>query len=211
MSAQVDQRTGDDASLARYGPGRGTPARSDPPTGARSDTPSAIALRADFGAHVEANYRRLVAQLYAITLDAAEAHDVVQDAYSRAWRDWAAISRSPDPTAWVRRVAVRATIRSWRRVLARIGVRRPGSVGDGVDDRTGALLGALGRLSAAERRCVVLFHMAGVPLAEIAAVERLPRGTVQARLARARTAVSEVLGAGTGSGDDPYADEGEYR
>ena len=34
-------------------------------------------LRADFGAHFEANYQRLVAQLYAITLNPAEAHDVV--------------------------------------------------------------------------------------------------------------------------------------
>ena len=43
-------------------------------------------LRADFGAHFEAHYQRLVAQLYAITLNPAEAHDVVREAYSRAWR-----------------------------------------------------------------------------------------------------------------------------
>src|SRR6478672_6161556 len=47
--------------------------------------PTPAQLRVDFGAHLEANYRRLVAQLYAITLDPAEAHSVVQDAYSRAW------------------------------------------------------------------------------------------------------------------------------
>ena len=47
-------------------------------------------LRADFGAHLEANYQQLVAQLYAITLDADRAHEFVQDAYSRAWLcNWA--------------------------------------------------------------------------------------------------------------------------
>ena len=156
---------------------------------------SAAQLRVDFGAHLEANYQRLVAQLYAITLDPGEAHDVVQDAYSRAWRNWAVIGRSPDPSAWIRRVAVRSTIRSWRRMLARIGIGRPRPIGDGVDSRTGALLIALGKLSAAERRAVVLAHMAGVSLGEISALEQVSIGSVQARLSRARQVVSEGMAA----------------
>jgi DNA-directed RNA polymerase specialized sigma24 family protein len=184
--------------------------------------PSPAQLRVDFGAHLEANYQRLVAQLYAITLDPGEAHDVVQDAYSRAWRSWATVSRSEDPTAWVRRVAVRSTIRSWRRVLARVGIGRPKAVGEGVDPRTGAMLAALGRLPAPERRCVVLSHMAGASLSDIAAVEQVSRGTVQARLARARQVVTEgmadvlpeVLGQESGAyAPDSYAeqpDPGEY-
>jgi RNA polymerase sigma factor (sigma-70 family) len=171
----------------------------------------ASGLRADFGAHLEANYQRLVAQLYAITLDPGEAHDVVQDAYSRAWRNWSTIGRSPDPSAWVRRVAVRSTVRSWRRTLARIGIGRPRSVGHGVDERTGALLAALGRLTPAERRVVVLFHMAGSSVEEIAALEQASVGAVQARLARARQVVTEgmadvlpaVLGAAVGDGYEP--------
>lgn len=196
---------------------------------------SPVQLRVDFGAHLEAHYRRLVAQLYAITLDPGEAHDAVQDAYSRAWREWATVSRSEDPTAWVRRVAVRSTVRSWRRMLARVGVGRPQPIGDSVDPRTGALLDALRRLPAAERRCVVLSHMAGASVGEIAAIEQVSRGTVQARLARARLVVTEgladvlpeVLGApaSDGPGYDPidgvgtydsdvyavYDDKGEYR
>lgn len=165
--------------------------------------PTRAELRTDFGAHLEANYRRLVAQLYAITLDAAEAHTVVQDAYSRAWRSWAVIGRSPDPTGWVRRVAVRSTIRSWRRW--RRGSRRP--VG-GSDVRMGALLVALRQLPAAERRCVVLHHMAGSPTREIAAVEGVAVGTIVARLARAQHIVNhglaEVLAGGLGP-DEPGA------
>ncbi|WP_214367062.1 sigma factor-like helix-turn-helix DNA-binding protein [Pseudonocardia sp. H11422] len=148
---------------------------------------SPAALRVDFGAHLEANYQRLVAQLYAITLDAGEAHDVVQDAYSRAWRSWSEIGESADPTGWIRRVAVRSTMRSWRAVLSRIGLGRaePPSA-DTVDPRTAALLTALGRLPAAERRSVVLFHMVGMSIGDIATLEQVSLGTVQARLSRAR-------------------------
>lgn len=151
--------------------------------------PTRAQLRVDFGAHLEANYRRLVAQLYAITLDPEEAHSAVQDAYSRAWRSWATVSRTPDPTGWVRRVAVRSTIRSWRRF--RLRSRR--TVGISGDTSVGAMLDALRRLPAPERRCVVLHHMAGSPLPEIAAVERVSLGTTAARLARAQQVVSAGL------------------
>ena len=168
-------------------------------------------LRADFGAHFEANYQRLVAQLFAITLSSAEAHDVVQDAYSRAWRQWAAISRLRDPAGWVRRVAVRSTIRSWRRAMAAIGIGRPRPVGDVADARTAALLAALGRLSIAERRAVVLHHMVGWSAAEIAVVERSSPGSVTVRLARANQVVTEgmadVLPEVLGHYRPPYGEE----
>lgn len=176
---------------------------------------SVAQLRIDFGAHLEANYQRLVAQLYAVTLDPGEAHEAVQDAYSRAWRNWATISRTPDPASWVRSVAVRATMRSWRRVLAAVGLGGRRRVADGVDPRTNALLTALGRLKPAERRAVVLYHMAGVSVEEIAAVEQVGTEIVESRLGAARHVVVEgladelpaVLAA---AGDQP-GNEGELR
>jgi DNA-directed RNA polymerase specialized sigma24 family protein len=151
-------------------------------------------LRADFGAHFEANYQRLVAQLYAITLNPAEAHEVVREAYSRAWRRWAEVGASPDPTAWVRRVAVRSTMRSWRRVIARI-VRRPRDrvLVDGGEPHTRALLAALGRLPDPERRAVVLVEMAGLPVVEVAVLEQVPPGTIAARLSRARRVLGDAV------------------
>ena len=151
-------------------------------------------LRADFGAHFEAHYQRLVAQLYAITLNPAEAHDVVREAYSRAWRRWAQIGASPDPAGWVRRVAVRSTMRSWRRTAARIAPgRRRRALVDGGEPRTRAMLLALGRLHDPERRAVVLVDMAGVPVVEVAVLEQVPPGTVAARLSRARRVVGDAL------------------
>ena len=150
-------------------------------------------LRADFGAHFEAHYQRLVAQLYAITLNPAEAHDVVREAYSRAWRRWAEVGASADPAAWVRRVAVRSTMRSWRRTVARIVPGRRRALADGGEPRTRAALLALGRLHDAERRAVVLVDMAGVPVVEVAVLEQVPPGTVAARLSRARRVVGDAL------------------
>ena len=167
------------------------PLRPDPP---HPDQLRADQLRADFGAHFEANYQRLVAQLYAITLNPAEAHDVVREAYSRAWRRWAQIGASADPTGWVRRVAVRSTMRSWRRVAARIAPgRRRRALADGGEPRTRAMLLALGRLPDAERRAVVLVDMAAVPVVEVAVLEQVPPGTVAARLSRARRVVGDAL------------------
>jgi RNA polymerase sigma-70 factor (ECF subfamily) len=151
-------------------------------------------LRADFGAHFEAHYQRLVAQLYAITLNPAEAHDVVREAYSRAWRRWGQIGASADPLGWVLRVAVRSTMRSWRRTAARVAFgRRTRTLVDGGEPRTRAMLTALARLPDTERRAVVLVDMAGVPIVEVAALEQVPPGTVAARLSRGRRVVGDAL------------------
>jgi RNA polymerase sigma-70 factor (ECF subfamily) len=91
-------------------------------------------------------------------------------------------------------VAVRSTIRSWRRYLARIGFGRPRPIGDdAVEPRTAVLLSALGRLSTGERRAIVLHHMVGWSIAEIAVVERSSPGSVSVRLARAAHYMGRAL------------------
>jgi RNA polymerase sigma factor (sigma-70 family) len=156
-------------------------------------------LRADFGAHLEAHYPRLVGQLFAITLNSATAHDLVQDAYSRAWRRWSEI-RAGDAEAWVRRVAVRSSASTWRRLAARLGLRdAPVQEQAGLDPRTAAVLRTLARIPLDERRTAVLVHMAGMSVRDVAALERVSPGTVQARLNRVGSLMEEGL-AGLGSG-----------
>jgi RNA polymerase sigma factor (sigma-70 family) len=155
--------------------------------------PLPVELRVDFGAHFEDNYQRLVAQLYAITLDSGQAHDAVQDAYARAWRRWATVGASVDPTAWVRGVAVRSTIRSWRHVFGRFAIGRGRPNRGFVERRTAAMLTALRGLPAPERRAIVLTYMAGSSAEEIAAVEQVSYNTVQARLSRGRRLITENL------------------
>ena len=208
MSAQVD----DGVDLMKH-TGHDPVSGSEPIVVQDAPAPRPASMRVDFGEHLEDNYQRLVAQLYAITLDAGEAHDVVQDAYSRAWRKWAESGRGPDPTDWVRRVAVRSTQRSWRRVLSTFGLSRPSPVGE-CDPRTGALLAALARLGIGERRAAVLFHMVGMSKREIAGLEQVPVETVEARLRRAHHAITEGLAdelASVLGSPDPYRPTGNER
>lgn len=150
-------------------------------------------LRADFGAHFEAHYPRLVGQLFAITLDSGAAHDLVQDAYSRAWRRWSEV-REGDAEAWVRRVAVRASRNPWRRLAARIGLRSARvPQQEGLDPRTSAVLAALAELPLDERRAAVLVHMAGMGVREVAVLEGVSVGTVQARLNRVGTRIEQAV------------------
>jgi RNA polymerase sigma factor (sigma-70 family) len=157
------------------------------------EAPVSGSLRTDFGAHFEAHYPRLVGQLFAITLDSGAAHDLVQDAYSRAWRRWSEV-REGDAEAWVRRVAVRASRNPFRRAAAKLGLRSarvPRQ--EGLDPRTVAVLGALAELPLDERRVAVLVHMAGLAVPEVAALERVSVGTVQARLNRVGTRIEHAV------------------
>ncbi|GAA4915972.1 hypothetical protein GCM10023237_40350 [Streptomyces coeruleoprunus] len=74
----------------------------------------------DFDEFYTATARRLVAAVYAATGDLTEAEDAVQEAYARAWQRWDRLTREGDPTAWVRTVALRLAISSWRRARNRI-------------------------------------------------------------------------------------------
>ncbi|WP_243653558.1 RNA polymerase sigma factor [Pseudonocardia endophytica] len=150
-------------------------------------------LRADFGAHLETHYPRLVAQLYAITLHPGDAHEAVQDAYSRAWRRWADL-RDTDVVGWIRRVAIRTSMRGWRPGLTRAGLRRNRlPAAESLDPQTGALLEALAGLPVAVRRAVVLRHMVGLGEAEIAELERVGEPVVRERLRRGRDAVHDGM------------------
>jgi hypothetical protein len=59
-----------------------------------------------FAAFYAGSYRRLLGQLFAVTGDLAEAENVLQEAYARAFVRWSRVGAYDLPEAWVRRVAV---------------------------------------------------------------------------------------------------------
>ena len=128
----------------------------------------------------------------------------MQDAYSRAWRDWARVGPSPDPTGWVRTVAIRSTIRPWLERLARFGSanQRPPSTRGSTRGRPGswARCASLRHRSAAASLCITWIGLSRV---KIAAVERVPMSTIHARLGRGRWAVLAAVGEpSTGQAED---------
>lgn len=149
-----------------------------------------------FDAFYAESRQRLFDCLYAVTGNAAEAQDAVQEAFARAWQRWSTVRDYGDPEAWVRTVARRIAISRWRRARTAILAHRrhgpppavPGPSADAV-----ALVAALARLPMAQRVAIVLHHMVGLSVAEIAKETGAPTGTVKARLARGRRTLADLL------------------
>lgn len=147
-------------------------------------------LRAEFGAHLEANYPRLVAQLCMITLDLDQAHELVDQAYARAWQRWGTVRELPDPTGWIRRLAVRATSSRWRRVRKRFKQEGAARVDD--PDQV-AVLDALGKLTMYLRRPLVLADVAHLSMEEVARVENIVPVLAESRVMRGRDELERIL------------------
>ena len=141
---------------------------------------------------------RLVAQVYGVTGDFAEAQDVVQEAFARALARPGRMRHVDNPEAWLRRVALNvARSRHRRRVvfdrLARGGrLHHPGHAPPLSPDHV-ALVAALQTLPRATRETVVLHHIADLPVAEVAAVLGCSVDTVKSRLVRGRRALADLL------------------
>lgn len=110
--------------------------------------------------------RRLLAQTFALTGDLPASRRAVRDAFVVAWARWRRLSRLEDPEAVVRPQAWRL---ARRRHSARV-LHREKDLDPGVADT----LEALGKLTADQRRALVLTRLAGVPVEQMAREIALP-------------------------------------
>jgi RNA polymerase sigma-70 factor (ECF subfamily) len=152
-------------------------------------------LSGSFDDFYAAHFGPLVVQLRAGTGDLAEAQDVVQEAFCRAWGRWDQLTGYEDPVAWVRRVAWNLAISRWRRAgtaLRFIARQRVEHVPGPDPDRV-ALTAALARLPVKQRRAVTLFYLADLSTSEIAEECGVPESTVRSWLHRARAALLKEL------------------
>ncbi|WP_460459225.1 SigE family RNA polymerase sigma factor [Angustibacter peucedani] len=141
--------------------------------------------------------RRVVHHVYAMTGNRTEAQDCVQEAYARAWQRWSHVRGLDDPEAWVRTVARRVAVSRWRRT--RTAARH--LLVHGREEHTAApgeahvvLVDALRQLPEAQRHAIVLHHLVGLSVEQVAHETGSPVGTVKARLHRGRAALAEVIG-----------------
>jgi RNA polymerase sigma-70 factor (ECF subfamily) len=152
-------------------------------------------LSGSFDDFYAAHFGPLVVQLHAGTGNLAEAQDVVQEAFCRAWGRWDRLMGYDDPVAWVRRVAWNLAISRWRRArtaLRFVARQRVESV-DGPDPDRVVLTAALARLPVKQRQAVTLFYLADLTTAEIAQECGVPESTVRSWLHRARAALRNEL------------------
>ena len=151
---------------------------------------------AEFDAFYQGSNRRVLHQMYAMTGNLADAQELVQEAYARAWQRWSSVSTYDEPEAWVRTVAWRLAASRWRKakngVAAMLRHGPPEDTPEPSIDNV-ALVAALRQIPEAQRRAIVLHHLGGLSVAEVAHETGAPEGTVKARLARGRAALAELL------------------
>jgi RNA polymerase sigma-70 factor (ECF subfamily) len=150
-------------------------------------------------ARIDAIYRLS----YAIVGDEADARDATQETFIAAWRRIREL-RDPDRfEAWLQRIAVNSA----RMTLRARGRRRVREIpsGDvsalaaaadhGAPVRADAdLLGAaLDHIATDQRTILVLHHLEGHGVAEMAEILGIPVGTVKSRLHTARRALQDAL------------------
>jgi RNA polymerase sigma-70 factor (ECF subfamily) len=135
---------------------------------------------------------RLTVQVAALTGDPTEAGDHVQEAFMRAWTRWTYVSVLDDPEGWVRRVAHNLAVSRWRRARRVVLGYRPDTSVEW-DDEQRAVVAALADLPQQQREAIVLHHLVGLPVADVAEQMRAPVGTVKSWLSRGRQQLATLL------------------
>jgi RNA polymerase sigma-70 factor (ECF subfamily) len=143
----------------------------------------------------------------AILGNEADARDATQETFVNAWQRMGSVRDPQRFDAWLQRVAVNAARmihRSRRRRLVREiadgGVARydPGtSIAEELDDAR-VLDAALRRIDVDQRTILVLHHVEGRSVVEIADILGVPTGTVKSRLHAARTTLQAAIDAEMG-------------
>jgi RNA polymerase sigma-70 factor (ECF subfamily) len=136
---------------------------------------------------------RLVLAVVAVCGDSSEAMDFVQEAFVRAWSRWPKISGYDDPEGWVRRVAFNLAVGRWRTARRMVlhsdlVVHAPELAPD-----QQVAIEALKTLPVPQRRALVLHHLVGLSVVEVAAELSVPVGTVKSWLSRGRDRLAVVI------------------
>jgi len=153
------------------------------------------ASRQDFDEFYSRSAARLVRHGYALTGDMAEAQDIAQEAFARAWQRWPMVRDCDSPEAWVRRVATNLSASRWRRI--RVARAAAGHAAEQhapeVSTDTVALVSGLRTLPERQRTVLVLHYMCDLTIDQIAAELGCPPGSVKSWLSRGRTALAAAV------------------
>jgi RNA polymerase sigma-70 factor (ECF subfamily) len=146
-----------------------------------------------------ASAARLVAQLFGVTGDYAEAQDVVQEAFVRLLARPGRFRQLDNPEAWLRTVALNVARSRHRRRQLFDRLLRSGRLGGterGMPELSPdhvVLVEAMQRLPRGTREAVVLYHIGDLPVTEVAAALGCSVEAVKTRLFRGRQALAKYL------------------
>ncbi len=138
---------------------------------------------------------------FAILGNEADARDAAQDTFVAAWRQIGRLQDVDRFEAWMQRIAVNAA-RMVHRSRRRRGVREipAAEVAAAAPDRAApepadvrSLSVALRALPIEQREILVLHHLEGRSVADLAGILEIPIGTVKSRLHTARAALQRAI------------------
>lgn len=158
----------------------------------------------DFAARVQQTQRRIFQIAYSVLGNAADAEEVAQDAFLRAYRRIGDLRDPEKFRAWVSRIAFRLALnrrRSQGRRQARDAAwqaARPSPVFDGAQNGADRLYldrvrAEVGRLPEKLRAVLLLSAVDGMEARDVAGILRIPAGTVRSRLHLARKRLLEAI------------------
>jgi RNA polymerase sigma-70 factor, ECF subfamily len=158
-------------------------------------------------------HRGIYNTIYQVTRNEADAADLTQEVFVRAYRALPRLQTPEAFTSWLYRIAVNLS-RNWLRDRGRVRIESlelPGDDGEGGSTREIAdpsgdpaaltqaqdlrerVQKAVEGLSPDHRTVVTLHHLEGMPVEEIARVMDCSIGTVKSRLSRARDHLKRKL------------------
>lgn len=157
----------------------------------------------DFRVFVQGIAASLHRTAYLLCGDWYQADDLVQEALAKAYAHWRKVQRADNPSAYVRRILINESRRTWRRSrnlsLEQAGDGVAGTtvadVSDGVVDRA-ELRVALLSLPVRQRAAIVLRFLEGLSQRETAAALGCSEGTVKSQTSRALIKLKSVLNQG---------------
>lgn len=157
-----------------------------------------------FDALVRASLRKVLGVTLKILRNEAEAWDVTQDAFVKAWRKMSEFRGEAAFSTWVCGIATRGALDRIREARPdRDGgdvteIDAPSSMASPEDETSNAALGraiavAVKTLSTEERAVFLLHEEEGMKYREVAAALKIPIGTVMSRLHAARLKLQREL------------------
>ena len=161
---------------------------------------------AAFGELVARHQGRILGLAWRVAGSRAEAEEIAQDAFVRAWQALPGFRGEARFSTWLHRITTRVAL-DRREVVRRrerreVGVEEeflaglaatpePGDEGDRITAR--ARIALLAGLSEAQRMVVTLHYLEDRSVIEVAQAMNLPENTVKTHLSRARTAMREAF------------------
>ena len=155
---------------------------------------------------VDRHGRRLLGLAMSLLGNAADAEDVVQETLAGAFQGIRGFRGRSSVGTWLCRILVKriARLRRYQSIRRTLSIERVADHVSAVPSGARAeteqadirmdVMAVLARLSKEHRTVVVLRELQGMSYSQIADVLRVPRGTVESRLFRARQRLKELLG-----------------